>query len=528
MMKTISIIGCGWLGFPLALKLKEKGFEVKGSVTSLPKTEKLQEAGIRPYYLIIHPEQVELTDNSFFQTDLVIVAIPPKRIDSIEAIFPQQIRRLIELLEAYNIPRVLFISSTSVYNETNGIVQENDAVVPEKPSGKALLLAEQLLTGNPHFQTTVLRFGGLIGADRNPARFLSRSKTDSDGAKPVNLIHQDDCIRIIEQIIEKEAWGNTFNACCPEHPAQKEFYEKASQVSGFPLPQFDEQPGPYKIVDSSKLIGILNYRFIFNSPVEYLESLTGTENKMNNSHLISITGVGPGDPDLLTVKALRRIEQADVILYDALHGTAILNLTRPGTKKIYVGKLYNDGQRQTERQELINQQLKQFALEGNRVVRLKAGDPFIFGRGAEELEFCLNENLNVEVIPGITSGFAAAADFHIPVTLRKQNSMALLYTGHLTDGTFTDAPIVADVLKTNAPVMVYMGLNNLVHLSEELLAHGVPPETSVQIASCVGSPAQKLFSCQLGNINNFLKQNEPAMPSVIIMGTHAKPLNSFV
>ncbi|MDX9883877.1 MAG: uroporphyrinogen-III C-methyltransferase [Prolixibacteraceae bacterium] len=249
---------------------------------------------------------------------------------------------------------------------------------------------------------------------------------------------------------------------------------------------------------------------------------------MSNSHLISITGAGPGDPDLLTLKALRRIEQADVILYDALLGTEILNLIRPGTKKVYAGKLYNDGQYQTERQELINQQLKQFALEGKRVVRLKAGDPFIFGRGAEEIEFCLNEKLNVEVIPGITSGFAAAANFHIPVTLRKLNSMALLYTGHLTNGTFTDAPVVADVLKTNAPVMVYMGLNNLIRLSEKLLAHGVPPETSVQIASCVGSQEQKLFSCQLGNINNFLKHNEPAMPSVIIMGTHTKPLNSFV
>ncbi|MDX9883876.1 MAG: hypothetical protein RBS73_17580 [Prolixibacteraceae bacterium] len=277
MVKTISITGCGWLGFPLALKLKEKGFEVKGSVTSLSKSEKLQEAGIRPYCLVIHPEQVELTDKSFFQTDLVIIAIPPKRVNQVEFIFPQQIRCLIELLEAYKVPRVLFISSTSVYNETNGIVQENDAVAPDKPSGKALLLAEQLLTGNPHFQTTVLRFGGLIGADRDPARFLNRPKTVGNGAKPVNLIHRDDCIRIIERIIEKEAWGHTFNACCPEHPARKEFYEKASQLSGFPLPHFDEQPDRYKIIDSSKLIRILDYRFIFSSPMEYLESLTNAE-----------------------------------------------------------------------------------------------------------------------------------------------------------------------------------------------------------------------------------------------------------
>ncbi len=241
-------------------------------------------------------------------------------------------------------------------------------------------------------------------------------------------------------------------------------------------------------------------------------------------HLISITGAGPGDPELLTVKALRRIEQADVILYDALQGEEILALTKPDSIKIYAGKHYQDGQCQPERQRLINEQLKQYALEGRKVVRLKAGDPFIFGRGAEELEFCLSENLNVEVIPGITAGLAAATGFHIPLTLRGKNSMALFYTGHKQNGGLADIGIVASVLKSNAPVMVYMGLANLSLLSRELQEHGVSGHVPVQIVSCVGHSDQQIFLSTLSAISGFLESVKPPMPSVIIIGTHTRPL----
>lgn len=239
-------------------------------------------------------------------------------------------------------------------------------------------------------------------------------------------------------------------------------------------------------------------------------------------HLISITGAGPGDPELLTIKALNRIRQADVILYDALLGEDILKLAPADSLKVYAGKHYQDGQYQAERQTNINKQLKQYALEGKRVVRLKAGDPFIFGRGAEELEFCLSENLNVEVVPGITAGLAAAAGFHIPLTLRGINSMALFYTGHKRSGGFDDIQIVASVLKTNAPVIVYMGLKNLSDLSAELLRNNVPGETPVQIVSCTGHPDQQIYSICLSDVDFFLQRNDPPMPAVIIIGTFVK------
>ncbi len=245
---------------------------------------------------------------------------------------------------------------------------------------------------------------------------------------------------------------------------------------------------------------------------------------MLKEHLISIVGAGPGDPDLLTVKALRRIQQADVILYDALHGDEVLQMATEHTLKIYAGKHYQDGQHQSKRQDKIHELLKKYALQGLKVVRLKAGDPFIFGRGAEELEFCLSENLNVEVVPGITAGLAAATAFHIPVTLRGENSMALFYTGHKRDGGFDDIDTVASVLKANAPVMVYMGLKNLQLLASALTEREVDVHTPLQIVSRVGHHDQQIFATDMGNLDNFLAKNEPPMPAVILIGTHTKPI----
>ncbi len=269
----VSILGCGWLGVPLAKKLLAEGFEVKGSVTSPEKLELLEKEGIRPYRLILSPENCEVSQPDFFSCDILIVSIPPRRIEGIEDVFPLQIKQLIVEIGRHSIQKVIFISSTSVYPENFQTATENDEVIPDKPSGKALVVAENLLKEEQSFQTTIVRFGGLIGADRNPARFLLRSKTSVPNT-PVNLIHQVDCIGIIEAIIEQHLWGETLNACCPEHPYKKEFYGKAAQVSGLPEPLISEAKENYKIVDSSKLIRLLNYQFIYPSPLDYLNALS--------------------------------------------------------------------------------------------------------------------------------------------------------------------------------------------------------------------------------------------------------------
>ncbi len=269
---TISILGCGWLGLPLGKFLISKGFSVKGSVTDTNKFEILSDAGISPYRIVLNETVAIVVDQTFFDCDVLIISIPPRRTSHIERIFPAKIAQLIPFILESGLSKVLFISSTSVYPDKNQLAKEDDTLVPDKESGRALLLAENLLNNLTDFQTTILRFGGLIGADRNPARFLQKSTVPVPNS-PVNLIHQDDCIGIISAIIEQNLWGETLNASSPEHPLKKDFYSRAAQISGLPEPLISEKPEAYKIVDSSKLIRLLNYRFKYQSPIDYLESL---------------------------------------------------------------------------------------------------------------------------------------------------------------------------------------------------------------------------------------------------------------
>ena len=269
---TISILGCGWLGLPLGKFLISKGFSVKGSVTDTNKFEILSDAGISPYRIVLNETVAIVVDQTFFDCDVLIISIPPRRTNHIERIFPAKIAQLIPFILESGLSNVLFISSTSVYPDKNQLAKEEDTLVPDKESGRALLLAENLLNNLTDFQTTVLRFGGLIGADRNPARFLQKSTVPVPNS-PVNLIHQDDCIGIISAIIEQDLWGETLNASSPEHPLKKDFYSRAAQISGLPEPLISEKPEAYKIVDSSKLIRLLNYRFKYPSPIDYLERM---------------------------------------------------------------------------------------------------------------------------------------------------------------------------------------------------------------------------------------------------------------
>lgn len=243
---------------------------------------------------------------------------------------------------------------------------------------------------------------------------------------------------------------------------------------------------------------------------------------MGVPHLISIVGAGPGDPELLTVKALNRLQNADVVLYDALMGEDVLDLANPSAVKKYVGKIYNDGQNQRERQEVIHNEILQLALQGKKVVRLKAGDPMVFARGAEEIRFCRTNNLNFEVIPGITAGLAASSLFNIPVTERGKNNMALFYTATREAGELDDLEPVAQVIQTGSPVVVYMGVNNLPDLAERLAAKGVDKSTPVLILSNISQAEQKSWLTTVGDVSEFLKENKPATPSIIIIGKHAE------
>jgi uroporphyrin-III C-methyltransferase len=243
------------------------------------------------------------------------------------------------------------------------------------------------------------------------------------------------------------------------------------------------------------------------------------------NHLISIVGAGPGDPELLTVKALRRIQEADIILHDALVSDDILNLARPESQRVYVGKIYLDGQDQTDRQEWINQLIIDLAAKGQKIVRLKSGDPMIFGRGAEEIRFCIENGLNYEVIPGVTSALAAASLYGIPLTERGKNSMVLLGTGHYCEGDFCDLQTFVSVLNSGSPIIFYMALNKLMKLSQRLIDLDVSPETKIQILSRVSQPGSSVIEGTIGTIAQVLESEKPLMPALVIIGKNVERLS---
>jgi uroporphyrin-III C-methyltransferase len=245
---------------------------------------------------------------------------------------------------------------------------------------------------------------------------------------------------------------------------------------------------------------------------------------MGLPHLISIVGAGPGDPELLTIKALNRLKEADVILYDALVGEEFLDLANPAAKKKYVGKIYSDGQNQCERQEAINNEILHWASEGKRLVRLKSGDPMVFARGAEEIRFCRANNINFEIIPGISAGLAASALFGIPLTERGKSNMLLFYTANRENGGFYDAEPLSQVIQSGSPVIIYMGLNNLPKLATELSGKGIDRATSVQILSNISKLGQKIWSTNIGEVAEFLKENKPETPSLIIIGRNVQQI----
>jgi len=270
--ETITILGCGWLGLPLAQTLAKEGYSVKGSTTREERLETLHDAGVEPWLVRLDPEVNGDDIVAFLQSDTLIVNIPPLRRDDIVEYHIEQFSSLIDALGQSPVRSVLLVSSTSVYPALNREVTEEDAVDPESLAGQALLLVEEMLMQESAFQTTVLRFGGLIGYDRNPAKYLATMAEIAHPDQPMNLIHRDDCIRIITEIIRLKQWGEVFNACSPLHPLRKEYYGRAAEIAGLPAIPLSQsvETAPYKVVNSEKLISALHYHFLYPDPVVQL------------------------------------------------------------------------------------------------------------------------------------------------------------------------------------------------------------------------------------------------------------------
>lgn len=263
-MTQISILGCGWLGLPLAKALIKKGFLAKGSTTSIEKISVLESAGIAPFIIRLEEEKISDSITDFLaDSQILIIDIPPKLRGNSNENFVAKIATLIPFIENSTIDKVLFVSSTSVYGEDNELVTESTPLNPDSEGGRQLAIVESLLQKNNCFETTILRFGGLIGEDRNPVRFLSGRENIENPDAPINLIHQDDCIGIIEKIIELDSWNKTFNAVAPFHPTRKEYYTQKAADLNLALPKFvlsNTMAG--KTILSDTLKNSLQYSFI--------------------------------------------------------------------------------------------------------------------------------------------------------------------------------------------------------------------------------------------------------------------------
>jgi nucleoside-diphosphate-sugar epimerase len=261
----ISILGCGWLGFPLAKYLIEKGHSVKGSTTSESKIALLSEYGIEPFLLKFSPEIESENLDNFLNSDILIICIPPRAGKYGEDFHVQQIQSLIQHLPSSPIQSIIYTSSTSVYPDLNREVNEDDEVI----ENHALIKVENLLKKLPQ-NVTILRCGGLMGEERIPAKYFA-GKTINTGGIPVNYVHQEDVIQIITMILEKDFWNETFNVVSPLHPIRKEIYLKNCEDLGFEKPIFEEpiEVIPYKIISPQKLILRTGYEFLFSNPLDF-------------------------------------------------------------------------------------------------------------------------------------------------------------------------------------------------------------------------------------------------------------------
>ncbi|KZB71635.1 MULTISPECIES: uroporphyrinogen-III C-methyltransferase [Thalassospira] len=228
-----------------------------------------------------------------------------------------------------------------------------------------------------------------------------------------------------------------------------------------------------------------------------------------------LVGAGPGDPGLLTLHAVNAMQQADVVVYDALVDDRILNLLRSDAERIYAGKR---GGRPSSKQTDISLQLVELAKQGLRVLRLKGGDPFVFGRGGEEGMTLVDHNVPFRVVPGITAGIAGAAYAGIPTTHRDCNSSVTFVTGHGSSGEVPDN-INWGALAKGAPVLVmYMAMKHLRRISSELIANGRAPDEPLAVISQATTPGQGILITTLGKAADDVERQGVEPPAVCILG----------
>ncbi len=238
---------------------------------------------------------------------------------------------------------------------------------------------------------------------------------------------------------------------------------------------------------------------------------------------VALVGAGPGDAELITLKGARLLQTAEVVIYDNLVSAGILDLIPPTAERIFVGKMAGN---HTMPQDDICQLLVDKALEGKSVVRLKGGDPFVFGRGGEEMDVLLAAGVPVEIVPGVTAALGAAASFGFPLTHRDHAQSCVFVTGHLKDHTVDlNWPALA---QPNQTIVIYMGITGLDTISTELQAAGLAGDTPAALIYRATWPNQKIYPGTLATLPETARANKVKPPALVVIGSVVRLMQKSV
>lgn len=266
---SITVIGCGWLGLPFSEKMLEKGWKVKGTTTSSDKISVLKSMGVEPF--LANFPSMEVISESIFNTNNLLINLPPgRRNPDVLQDYPKAIAQILSIArKSEQLCKIVFVSSTSVYGNSIDLIDESTNPSAETDSGKAILLAENLISqcGVPY---VILRFGGLAGPGRHPGRFFAGRKELTIGKQSVNFLHLEDAIGVINYMFEHESVSTCFNVVSPMHPNKHDFYTHLTKSLGLEPPTFAEnQDGWKREISVKKLLYETDYEFIHPDPMDY-------------------------------------------------------------------------------------------------------------------------------------------------------------------------------------------------------------------------------------------------------------------
>jgi len=270
--QTISILGCGWLGGPVAEKLVKDGASVKGSTTDPEKLKDFRNKGIDSFLITVDLDHPNPIDPHFFESDILFITIPFKRSYDDPRVYLDQIKYLIPFIETSPISLVVLASTTSVYPEDGSVWTEEDVLIPKGKRAEVMVAAENLILQNDHFEGVVLRFSGLLGPNRFPNIPEKGRRVLKDPESPMNLVHLDDCVEIVSQIVKGQWGGEIFNVVSDDHPSRREFYEALSRHLSVDPPLYHTfHDVGHRIVSNAKVREFLDYAFHYPDPLTMFE-----------------------------------------------------------------------------------------------------------------------------------------------------------------------------------------------------------------------------------------------------------------